>query len=270
MYGFMGLKAVVLLNCLSFAFSAVMEIFMHIPFTPVRYEGSPVKVFAGDIRESARYIAKEKPFILQISLIGASVNLFITPIYTIGVPFLVKITLGAGDGLYGLAECLISLGGILGAFLAGVFSARVRISRLFAFFVSLGAVFAVMAFTVYAPWLEGASPYPANYALFSASAFLGVCLMSAFNVIYIAFVQKQVPHAMMGKVMSLMIAFSMCCIPVGQLLFGTLFEALSDGVHIVILITAIITAAMGIAVHRVLRTRALPDPDAVERVTQEE
>ena len=261
LYGFFGLQVVIIINCVSFFLSAVMELFLHIPYTPEKMIGSAVAIFSNDLKQSVRYITRGKPFILHIALIGAAVNLFITPVYIIGVPYIVKIVLNAGDQLYGITESLICLGGILGAFLVGAFAKKIKAKNMYLFFISLGIVFLLMMMSIVPPRTEGAGTVYAAYAAFTLCAVAGVALMSGFNILYTAFIQKQVPHEMMGKVMALIMASSMCCVPLGQILFGTLFESLAGRSYVIILLTSAVTLVMAAGVRKALAGKDLPEKE---------
>ena len=99
LYGLYGIEAVFSLNIVSFLLSAVMELFLHIPNNAVKINGSAVRTFLTDIRETFSYLLHEKPIVFQTLMIACSFNLFLTPVYTVGYPYMEKIVFGVSDQL---------------------------------------------------------------------------------------------------------------------------------------------------------------------------
>ena len=78
-------------------------------------------------------------------------------------------------------------------------------------------------------------------------------VMTIISIFVITAVQKKTPNENLGKVMAIIIAVSQCMGPVGQIIYGVIFEAFSIKVYLPILFVSIAMIIMTIIVKRVLR-----------------
>lgn len=76
--------------------------------------------------------------------------------------------------------------------------------------------------------LTGASPMAA-YLIFTLASMGLMALATLFSVVMLTYVQTQTPSHIVGKVVSCVLALSMCAQPVGQAMYGVLFEHLPAG-----------------------------------------
>ena len=79
----------------------------------------------------------------------------------------------------------------------------------------------------------------------------GFCLCqfgcSFFSTYAIAAIQGRTPAGLMGKVMSCVYTISLCAQPLGQLVYGALFDRFAGQVFWVLLPTALVVCAVGLA-----------------------
>jgi predicted MFS family arabinose efflux permease len=71
-------------------------------------------------------------------------------------------------------------------------------------------------------------------------------ILSIVSVYAISMMQRFTPHETMGRVMSIVMAVCQCAVPIGQVLFGLLFNEKSAGVLVPILIVAAATLVIAI------------------------
>lgn len=74
-----------------------------------------------------------------------------------------------------------------------------------------------------------------------------------FSIQAISFVQLETPGHLVGKVIALTMSLANCAQPVGQLIYGGLFDALRGNLVPVALGTAAIAFVIGLVTFRVLR-----------------
>lgn len=117
LYGAFGIVVILKVSVLCFVLSAVMEIFIKIPFQKQPIQDKVLQIAAGDIRDSIRFLRMEKPLFVQICIVIAGLNLFLSPMLTIGIPVIVVDKLHLTDGLLGLTQGMLAVGGILGGLL---------------------------------------------------------------------------------------------------------------------------------------------------------
>lgn len=55
-----------------------------------------------------------------------------------------------------------------------------------------------------------------------------------FSIQILTFIQSETPSNLTGKIISFCMAMTMCSPPIGQIIYGYLFEELKDNAHIII------------------------------------
>ena len=81
--------------------------------------------------------------------------------------------------------------------------------------------------------------------LFSVLLQLAAC---GFSIFATSLIQRLTPGNMMGKVSAYTSAFTQCIQPLGQILYGFLFDSFSGGVAWILILTGTILGGFGLAV----------------------
>ena len=89
LYSVYGLKTVLAMCAACFTTSAIMELFIRIPFVKQPADGSMWQTVKTDIADSVRFIAREKPAIGRVMLVACGVNLTLSSMIEVGIPYLV-------------------------------------------------------------------------------------------------------------------------------------------------------------------------------------
>ena len=121
LYGIVGMQPLIIISCTSFFLSAVMEIFIKIPFVKRAYHGHIVSTIAEDLKDGFVYVVKQ-PFILKSMVLAALLNLLLTPYFIVGIPIILRVTMQSSETLYGFGIGLINLAAIIGALTIGIFA----------------------------------------------------------------------------------------------------------------------------------------------------
>lgn len=233
LYGFWGLTPILIVSAACFLCSAVMEIFIHIPFQRVKSETSVFQTVKRDLSESLSFIFRQKPVLAKTMMIVSAFNLFLTSLLMVGIPVLITQTLSFEEGfaeqLCGYAQGALAAGGLLGGILTGVLAKKLRVRQ--APLLLLGM--ALMLVPIGAAFLLGAPPMLA-YFILVACCFVGMACATMFSIQMMALIQMETPAHMVGKVISCVLALSMCSQPVGQALYGGLFEVLGRQPHFIL------------------------------------
>lgn len=228
-YGVWGLIPVVAVGCVCFFISAVMELFIRIPNVKQKTEEGIIAIVKKDMNESLTYMGKEKPIIKNVLIIIALINFFLTACIIVGVPVIIKITLGMSSQLYGYAQGVGAAGGLLGGILTGVLGSRLKIQnvwkQLFLAAVLLLPIGAVLMIDI-----------SANAAYLVVVACYGAIMAVAtiFSVQMLVYIQSETPVHLTGKVISLAMAVSMCAQPIGQALYGILFDRFQTNSYVIV------------------------------------
>lgn len=223
LYSTYGLKPVLWVCTVCFLLSAVMEIFIEIPFVRSRSGGNAWQTIKGDFGESIHFIRKEKPVIGKALLVVCGINLFLSSMLTVGLPYMVTEVLylegDLANRLYGFAEGALAAGGLVGGISAGVFAKRFSIQKAGNLIIASAAcVFpAGLALFVFSSGML-------NYVILTVCCFAVMVCSTIFAVQMLSFFQTETPPDLVGKVIAVILTVSMCAQPLGNVVYGVLFE----------------------------------------------
>ena len=234
LYAAMGLVPVLWGAAGCFLVTALLECCLQLP-PPAPVEGLGVReVLKQDLAASGRFLWREEPGMLKLLLLAALVSFFLAGILVVGFPFLVRTVLGLSATHYG--------GAVLGSLWVGLLAGRLRP-------VHLGRAIGAVGLCLLPVGLAFLLPLGTlgRYGVLVA----GFCLCqfgcSFFSTYAIAAIQGRTPAGLMGKVMSCVYTLSLCAQPLGQLVYGALFDRFAGQVFWVLLPTALVVCAVGLA-----------------------
>ena len=229
LYGAFGIVIILKVSVLCFVLSAVMEIFIKIPFQKQPIQDKVLQIAAGDIRDSIRFLRMEKPLFVQICIVIAGLNLFLSPMLTIGIPVIVVDKLHLTDGLLGLTQGMLAVGGILGGLLTVLLDKKLTPQTAYVPLFLCTACSCLMGFGM----AIDQSPM-IKYVILSVMGPSVTIFTTMFSIQMLAVVQAETPQHLIGKVVACIMTFIMCVQPIGQLLYGFLFECLPSQPVIII------------------------------------
>lgn len=229
LYGWVGLLPMVAVGGACFFCSAVMELFLRIPFQRRTLAGPPLAALWRDLRDAGRFLTGEQPGLLRVLALVALLNLFLSALLVVGLPYLVKISLGLSSLHYSFAEAALSLGSIVGGLLSGLVLRGADIRRAWRFLLGTSLLLLPMALA-----LALGIPSLAAYGVILVSVLLGMACAMLFTVSAQTYLQRATPPHLLGKVASFVAAISTCAMPLGQALYGLLFDALQAHVWVVV------------------------------------
>lgn len=229
LYGAFGIVIILKVSVLCFVLSAVMEIFIKIPFQKQPTQDKVLQIAAGDLRDSIRFLRMEKPLFVQICIVIAGLNLFLSPMLTIGIPVIVVDKLHLTDGLLGFTQGMLAVGGILGGLLTVLLDKKLTPQTAYVPLFLCTACSCLMGFGM----AIGQSPM-IKYIILSVTGLSVTIFTTMFSIQMLAVVQAEPPQHLIGKVVACIMTFIMCVQPIGQLLYGFLFECLPSQPVIII------------------------------------
>ena len=220
LFGAFGLRPILWVGMACFFLSAVMELFIRIPHSPRAAAGGVLSTVRRDLGESWRFIRQERPVFLSVMLVLALFNLVLSAALVVGIPVAVVQTLGMSDSRLGVTQGAMGLGGLFGGVLAALLGPRLRLRRGGAVLLAASLTAAGMG----AALLPGVPPSLGWWGV-TAMSFAIMVLSTLLVVVLSAAVQGQTPPELLGKVMAFIMAVSNCAAPLGQAVYGALFEA---------------------------------------------
>ena len=66
-----------------------------------------------------------------------------------------------------------------------------------------------------------------------------------FSIFALSIIQQLTPNNMIGKVMAYTATFSLCAQPLGQIIYGLLFDTFANMVYVILIPTGIILCMIG-------------------------
>ena len=223
LFSIVGLKPILYVSIGCFLISAIMEIFIHIPFYAKTADRNIFVTGFGDLKDSFNYMFRKQTVLWKMSLFYASVNLFLNPLVLIGIPVLVTQYLGfsanIANKLYGYSQGIIAAGSVLGGLLAGTLSKKLT-PKSIPFIIIGGSLFIFLIGIA----LQSINSSIIIYIILVAGCTILLVMETLFTVQIMSYVQTLTPNNLIGKITSCVICLCMCTNPVGQFIYGAVFE----------------------------------------------
>ncbi|MEG6566312.1 MFS transporter [Thermoanaerobacterium saccharolyticum] len=223
LFSILGLVPILYASIGCFFAAAVMEIFIHIPFKKRKTIGNIFTIGYSDIKESFSFMFRERPLLWKISLIFGSSNLLLISLIMIALPVLITQRLGfaldIANRLYGYSHGIVATGAVLGGLLAGVLSKKLKakVSPL----LLIGCALSILLEGIALQMLR--TPM-AIYIILLISSGLLLMLQTLFQIQMSTYMQLLTPKDLIGKVISCFMCIVIGTIPLGQFIYGFVFE----------------------------------------------
>lgn len=234
-YSIFGLLPILAFNSVSFIIAAFCETFIFIPKNERHITKFDYHQFNSDFSAGVKFLKSEK-LIFALAISGFIINFAIGPTFSIGFPFIIKDVLKGTDAQYGLVCSAAALGEIAGPILAGIAAEKKDFPHIFVYgIIGVTGITGLMVFAV-CPAFTGL--FKLNLApliLMGIIAILIAITVMIVNINSSVMFQKKVPNEMLGRVGAAMNTINLASLPLGQLLFGLLFDNIQA--YLVILIS---------------------------------
>lgn len=241
-YTAFGIGPVFAAAVVCFWLTALLECMIRLEYQkPPRTAGIGA-IVREDLAVSAHFLRREQPDILKLLLLAALAGMFVSGTAVVGFPYLVRTVLGLSATYYGAAESAMGAAAILGSLCAGLLGKKLRVRDLSSIFLSFGLSLFPIGLSFLLP--VGRMARYGVLLFFFCVCQLGVCIFSTYAI---TLIQQRTPEQLMGKVMSCVFTLSMCAQPVGQLVYGALFDCFSDSVYWVLIPTGMLICLIAVA-----------------------
>lgn len=250
LYSAYGLEPVLWVCMICFFLSAVMEMFLHIPFHRQASHGGIRKTVKADFVESIQFIRKEKPVIGKVLLAVCGINMFLSSMILVALPYLVTEVLpleaSQANRLYGFSEGALAAGGLTGGICAGIFANKLKIQKSGNLVIACaGSVFPMGAALILF------SSGMVNYIVITVCCFIIMIFSTIFTVQMLSFIQAETPQNVIGKVIAVILTVSMCAQPLGNALYGVLFELCKGAEYAVVLFSGVVSLIIAIGTRNI-------------------
>ena len=250
LFSFIGLMPILYISIGCFFAAAVMEIFIHIPFEKKQTSGNILVIGFNDLKDSFHFMLKEKPALWKMSLVYAAVNLFLTSLILIGIPVIItqhlEFDADTANRFYGYAMGGIAAGAISGGLLAGILSKKLKLKT--SPILLIGCTLSVLAGGVA---LQMLSRPVGVYIILVVGSSLLTALSTLFQIQVLTYLQTVTPKDLIGKVISCVICICVCTNPIGQFIYGIIFEKLENGLYLPFYAAALIMIGIIVLTRRI-------------------
>ncbi|MCD8355704.1 MAG: MFS transporter [Clostridia bacterium] len=253
LFASIGLSPILYISVACFFASAVMEIFIHIPFQKQKAERNILIIGFQDIRESFQFLIRKKPILLKIAVSYGMISLLLCSLFNIALPVLFTQELGftpsVANRLYGYSQGAIAIGSILGGLFAGLLSKRLHAHTIPYYILSSALCILICGIA-----LNALHSSMAIFIILTLACSVLMILTTLFQIQMMSYVQILTPNELIGKVISCIICICMCSNPIGQFIYGFVFEHIGKYSYIPFYISAMLVIVIGLLCRKLFET----------------
>lgn len=242
LYAVVGLKPVMVASVGCFFITALFECFIKLKYQRLHSKQNILSLIKHDFLSSVQYISKEQKHIGKMLLLTALSRFFVMGIIIVGLPYIVRNILGFNAKYYGAVESALAIATILGSIAAGILTEKFKIHKLSLLLALLG-IFMIPAGLAFLIPIHSITRYIINIVSFCGMQIA----ISIFSIFTVSLIQQRTPNHLIGKVMAYTSAITLCVQPVGQIVYGFLFDRFSDAVYLVLIPTGIMVCVLGLS-----------------------
>jgi MFS family permease len=143
--------------------------------------------------------------------------------------------------MVGISSSAMMAGGLVGSIAAGVLGARLTIKKA-PLILAVGSLAIIPIGLVFL--FE--TPIFISYIIITVSTALCLGIIQMAGIIFLAFVQREVPSKLIGKVMSLLVILPFVANGAGSLIYGFLFEWFKSSPWIVVFGTLVLSVIVAL------------------------
>jgi MFS family permease len=224
LFGLYGLLAILIINSISFILSSISEMFINVPKGNRKPEKINMNSFISDFSQGIKFI-KNKKTILSIISLSCIVNFVFAPISSMGLAFISKEILKVTDYQYGALESILVISMIVAPFMMNKISKKFSVGKIFFLDIFINSILiAIMAIVPSKFYLSLFNSNTVPYVSLIIISFVIILIISIGSISAGTMFQQEVPLELMGRVDTVMASVCMAAMPVGQMLFGFLFD----------------------------------------------
>ncbi|WP_290141087.1 MFS transporter [uncultured Dubosiella sp.] len=232
-------NAVLLVLAVCFFVSALLELFLKIPFQPKQ------RTLREDFQTEWRVVLQNHLIRRGLVLI-ALFNLVVSGLISVSVPVLVTQHWYAGasaDFHLSLLEAAIGIGGITGALFASTRVKAAGTGEIKTIMAGCAVVLALIALL-----LGIAQGDPVSFGALAVGLWLLMALGSMASIVLLTWLETITPADQLGKTMAFVMASCQCAVPLGNIVSGFLIQSLP--IALCYWIAAFLSGLLALAAHR--------------------
>ncbi|TCW37307.1 transmembrane secretion effector [Thermohydrogenium kirishiense] len=222
------------INAISFLLSFMCESMLEIQKTNDKPEKINLNSFLNDFLTGIDFI-KSKRLILNILIIGIIINFTSNPILSVGLTYISKQILKITDYQYGILQSTFAISMIASPFISSIITKKYKLGKiLFLDIFSVSILYFLLSFTISPIYLQGLSYILKPYISLMIIIFFVGLITSIGNIALTTMLQIEIPLKLMGRAIATISTCLMIVTPLGQMIFGILFDKIPSWINIII------------------------------------
>ncbi|MDR7855144.1 MFS transporter [Tissierella sp.] len=232
LYGTFGMKIILIVNSISFLLSAISEMFINVPKNHKTPEKINIKAFKTDFVEGINIIKSNKLISTMISL-GTIINFCMGPLFSIGLIFIIKEVFKTNDFQFGMFQMVLSASMLVAPILCGSIIKKLKIGKLcFISFSIMSILILIMAIIPSNLFMSIFTTTMVPYIGLLIISFMVGIVVTVANIALGTLFSQTVPLDLMGRTSTVFGLAVTVFIPVGQMIFGFLYDIISPSIVI--------------------------------------
>lgn len=248
LFSLLPFATLLIISAARFLFSSLLECIMQIPFVPQKRKDTFLKSTWQDLKAGMQFVYRDRPTLFKLLMILALLNFILSSLMSVGLPVISNITLALDPVYFGWLQAGIGIGSIIGAMLLPIFQKRFQLAHSY-IFLMLASLF---LFPIGLAIMFLNSVY-VSYAIVFAASILCMAFAAIFNIYAQTYLQHNTPNEMLGKVSSFVTMIVMCTYPLGQAVYGVLFDVLDALPYLIFMVAAFISIGISLRCRSILK-----------------
>lgn len=223
LYGFFGLFIILVINAVTFLFSGLCEMMLSLPKIE-KCNDEKKKTIRMDLMEGVCFLKGHK-ILLNMVFMSLAINFVYTPIMSIGVIHISKNFFKVSDPSLGLLQSGLVLAGLVSPLVISIISNKLSVVRIYLFTIVVIAFdLGMISLATSDLFVKFGIVGYKGFVIMGLFVFINVVMIGVLNMASSTFHQKETPNEMLGRVTTLRSTLTVSIIPLGQILYGFLFE----------------------------------------------
>ena len=224
-YGIWGIGMVFLLNGISFILSAISETLIEYIKTIEVKEKLNAKTFIKEIKEGVVYIFSSKG-LKYLFLFATILNLVISPIFSVVLPYIVRKTIKFSAQQYGFLDTSFTVGVLIGNIVFAAYLSKIKTKKLIVLgliaFLGMNILFGFAVFPQSIEYFNG--PTWTFFAVLASILIIMGFFNPVMNTPIMTNMQKIIPNNMRSRVFSVTGVIAQAGVPLGAVIYGFMLE----------------------------------------------
>jgi MFS family permease len=223
---FTSLYIIMVVNVVSFFIASALEMLLVLPNIKRNKSELSIKSFKEDLINGFRFM-KNNENIMCVSYLALILNFAFSGMAYIGYIYICKKVLYVSDFQYGLFETVSTFSMVVSPLIIKLIGDKLKLGKLiFMSMFSIAWIVGIISFTITGLFLNLFNGNLVPYVIFMSLVFMMGVIALIVNIGIDTMFEKEVPLEMLGRVGTLIGTIATLATPLGQMLFGILFDKL--------------------------------------------